>query len=180
MPENIASVIFKTKKPKVAVLIADGYSTKDVNVILDLLIENGAKPVLVTPKLGMVRSQEGDFLRGERSIAIVRARDFDAVYVPSGIVCAENLRKDSLAVDFISDAFMHHRVIGASGSGAKVVGESHLGRMPAFSDMLDKIICGDGLAVAANGSAYDIGMDFIYSIAERLDLYQAEYSEASA
>lgn len=180
MPEVISSIVFKTKKPKVAVLIADGYSTKDLNIILDLSIENGAKPVIVTPRMGMVRSEEGDFLRGERSIAIVRARDFDAVFVPSGNIGAQNLRKDSLAVDFINEAFTHHRVIGASGKGASVVSESHLGRMPAFSEMCDKIICGDGLAIAANGTAYDVGMDFIYSIAERLELYNCEYSEASA
>ncbi len=181
MPETVKTTLFKIKNPKVAVLVAEGYSTKDLNIILDLIIENGAKPVIVTPKMGLVRSLEGNFIRSDRSVPIVKARDFDAIFVPDGAESAKNLIVDCLVIDFINEAFLHHRVIGASGSGAKVVSESHLGRMPVFADIHEnKIICGNGLAVASNGTAIDVGMDFLYEIAERLDMYDAEYTEASA
>jgi putative intracellular protease/amidase len=177
VPDSLKSVLFKTSTPKVAVLLADGYSTKDLNEILDLLIENGAKPVIVSSNFAMIKSEDGDLLRADRNMSLVRPRDFDAVFIPSGEGAATRLIQDSLVIDFIAHAFMHHRVIGASGSGARVVCESNLGRMPVFNDMhLHKMICSNGLAIAAKGTAIDVGMDFIYAIADRMGTYQAEYT----
>lgn len=181
MPNSLNSVLFKTNTPSVAILLADGYSTKDLNEILDLLIENGARPVIVSSNYGMVKSEDGVLLRADRNMSLVRPRDFDAIFIPSGEGAATKLIQDSLVIDFIGHAFMHHRVIGASGSGARVVCESQIGRMPVFDDMhANKMICSNGLAIAAKGTAIDVGMDFIYAIAERMGIYQAEYSPASA
>jgi len=175
--DSLTSVLFNHSTPKVAILLADGYSSKDLNVILDILIENGARPVIVSSNLGMVKSEEGDLLRADRNMSLVRPRDFDAIYIPAGEGAALKLSKDSLAIDFIAHAFMHHRVVGASGSGAKVVCKSDIGRMPIFNEMhQEKTICSNGLAVTTTGTAYDVGMDFIYAIADRLGIYQAEYT----
>lgn len=177
MPNSLNSVLFRHSSPRVAILLADGYSTKDLNVILDLLIENGAKPVIVSSGVGFLKSEEGDLLRADRNMSLVRSRDFDAIYIPSGEGAATKLSADSLAIDFIGDAFMHHRVIGASGTGARVVCKSDIGRMPVFDDMhQDKTICSNGLAISATGTAYDVAMDFIYAIADRIGIYQAEYT----
>lgn len=177
MPHSLKSVLFKTRAPRVALLLADGYSTKDLNVIFDLLIENGAKPVIVSSNFGMIKSEDGDLLRADRNMSLVRPRDFDAIFIPSGEGAATRLIQDSLVIDFIAHAFMHHRVIGASGAGARVVCESHIGRMPVFDDMhKHKTICSNGLVIAAKGTAIDIGMDFIYTIADRMQTYQAEYT----
>lgn len=177
MPHSLSSVLFKTRTPRVAILLADGYSTTDLNAIVDLLIENGAKPVIVSSNFGMIKSEEGDLLKADRNMSLVRPRDFDAIFIPSGDEAATRLIQDSLVIDFIAHAFMHHRVIGASGSGARVVCESHIGRMPVFNDMhLHKTICSNGLAIAAKGTAIDVGMDFIYAIADRVGTYQAEYT----
>lgn len=177
MPDSVNSVLFRQSSPRVAILLADGYSNKDLNVILDLLIENGAKPVIVSSHVGLIESEEGDFLRADRNISLVRSCDFDAIYIPAGEEAALKLCKDSLAIDFIGDAFMHHRVVGASGSGARVVCKTQIGRMPVFDDMhKNKTICGNGLAVSANGTAFDVGMDFIYALADRIGIYQAEYT----
>ncbi len=181
MPDSLNSVLFRTSTPKVAILLADGYSTKDLNEILDLLIENGARPVIVSSNFAMIKSEEGELLRADRNMSLVRPRDFDAIFIPSGEGAATKLIQDSLVIDFIGHAFMHHRVIGASGAGARVVCESHIGRLPVFNDMhQNKMICSNGLAISATGTAIDVGMDFIYAIADRMGIYQAEYSPASA
>ena len=177
MPDSINSVLFRQSSPRVAILLADGYSTKDLDIILDLLIENGAKPIIVSSNAGLIKSEEGEVLRADRTISLVRPQDFDAIFIPAGDGAALKLANDSLAIDFIGEAFMHHRVVGASGSGASVVCKSQIGRMPVFDDMhKDKTICGNGLAISANGTAYDVAMDFIYAIADRIGIYQAEYT----
>ncbi|MFC4023425.1 catalase [Oceanobacillus longus] len=109
---------------KVAVLITDGYSGKEVHSILTDLDSKGLQPEIVSDKLGMVTGTEGIQVEAQHTFLTADSVLFDAVYVATGD--ASNQKFFEKASYFVQEAFSHFKPIGATHDGVKILQENNL------------------------------------------------------
>jgi catalase len=101
---------------RVALLVADGVNGKAMNALHAELLRQGAVPRFVGPRLGAVRTTEGDEIDVEVSLETAPAVLFDAAVAPDG-AAAQALSKIGLALEFIKDQYRHCKPILALGVG---------------------------------------------------------------
>ena len=96
----------------VAILVTDGADGGVVQAVKAAAEADGATVKIVAPKIGGVTLKNGKFLAADGQLAGTPSVLFDAVaLVLSDEGCAELLR-ESAAVDFASNAFVHLKAIG--------------------------------------------------------------------
>lgn len=104
---------------RVALMAADGAEQAEVTVIREVLAEAGAEPLVVSPKKHELRlwlgADWGERLPVDKALGGVQAGDFDALIVIGGILAADILRSDPLAVRLVRDALDQGRPVGAMG-----------------------------------------------------------------
>lgn len=131
---------------RVAMLIDDGVDELCVARLIAELDRAGAQVQLVAPQIAPVSTQLGGMLSPEHSVAGVRAADFDAVCVPSGLFCAETLQLSDEALSFVQQAYDHGKTLAATGEGVQVL--RALGLPVEGGDALDEpepgVIVGHG------------------------------------
>ncbi|HEX8705664.1 MAG TPA: catalase [Myxococcaceae bacterium] len=125
--ENSPKDSIRTRK--VAVLVADGYSSKEVDAVRKALMAGGAIVDLVAPRLGPIKSDEGDAETTVKTFLTAHSVLYDAVYVPGGQKSIATLSLLVDAVDFVRDAYRHCKAVGFSGEGTQLVEVAGLGKM---------------------------------------------------
>ncbi|MCL5006089.1 MAG: type 1 glutamine amidotransferase [Acidobacteria bacterium] len=101
------------KGKRIAVLVADQYQELEVWYPLLRFREDGAETVAVGFEAGKTyHSKKGYPVEADKSIADVRAEDFDAVVIPGGWA-PDFLRQDERMVNFVRDMNAAGKVIGA-------------------------------------------------------------------
>jgi len=115
--ENTPKVSIKGRK--VAVLAADGVSESEIQPVRAALLAAGAVVDIVAPRLGNLKSAEGGSVPVTRIAPSAPSVIFDAVLVPGSQASVEMLKKDSLALHFVNEAFKHYKPIAATGEGVE-------------------------------------------------------------
>lgn len=100
------------KGRKVAILAGEGVDCKHVDVLKTLLSAQGAMAEVIAPTAGTIRPKSGKAIVVDRPLTNAPSVVYDAVFVPGGS-SAKTLAKMSLAIQFVSDAFVHGKPIGA-------------------------------------------------------------------
>ena len=96
----------------VAILVTDGAVGAVINAVMKAARAEGASVKVVAPKVGGVTLKDGKTLPVDGQLAGTPSVLFDAVaLVLSKDGCAD-LLKESAAVDFVSNAFVHLKAIG--------------------------------------------------------------------
>ena len=89
---------------KIAILVAKGFEQVELTEPRRALQEAGAETVIVSPEDGTVRGWNktdwGDDVAVDRSLADASADDFDGLLLPGGVMNPDNLRQDERAVEF--------------------------------------------------------------------------------
>jgi len=109
------------KTRKVAVLLADGFDDQTVEEMNTALLNAGAAPKIVAPRLGTLTGSNASKLKADFSFLTAASVLFDAVYVPGGEASIDALNTQPEAVEFVSEAYKHCKSIAASGAGADFV-----------------------------------------------------------
>jgi catalase len=130
---------------KVAILVADGSSARDVSTISGALEDAGAHALVIAAKLGVVAGDGGAIPIDHRFVTMP-AVVFDAVYLPSGSDAAATLAASSLARNFVAEAFAHAKAIASSDDGAIVLREAGI---PQGDEEVEGILIGDARSIAA-------------------------------
>ncbi|MBC5764118.1 catalase [Ramlibacter albus] len=102
---------------KVAVVVAQGVELGAFKVIQQALLDAGASTRVVASHLGFITSSSGQQLPVDHTFATMPSVMFDAVLVPGGPSCAQNLLASGDAVHFVLEAYRHCKplcVIGES------------------------------------------------------------------
>ena len=117
---------------RIAILVADGVDAASLRAVREALLEQGALPALVAPRLGRVADSNGREHWIEQSLLTGSSVLFDAVYVPGGDGVAA-LADERDAVDWIAEAWRHCKPIAASGEGTLLIRRAPgvLDRLPA-------------------------------------------------
>ncbi|HEY0195383.1 MAG TPA: catalase HPII, partial [Kofleriaceae bacterium] len=97
---------------KVGVLISDGFDRALVEQLTAALTQEHAAVELVAPKIGGARSADGQLRVADHIIGGGPSVIFDAVAVMPGAASVNALIDEPAAIDWVSDAYNHCKVIG--------------------------------------------------------------------
>jgi catalase len=106
---------------KIAILTADGCDDNDLNTVLAALAKAGAQAKIIAPRLGYLRTKDGNDVKIHFSLLTASSVLFDAVYVPDGVESSASLKTDPAALEFVSEAYKHAKALAASGAGAELL-----------------------------------------------------------
>ena len=115
------SVGIRTRK--IAIFIADGIDAAAVGSIQQALKGEGARPVLVGPRVGPFRAANGSVVEAEASFETDPGVCFDALVLPGGVAAVATLRGDARALDSIKDQYRHCKTILAVGAMRAILDE---------------------------------------------------------
>ncbi|MFN8075777.1 MAG: catalase [Kineosporiaceae bacterium] len=106
---------------RVAVLVADGYSSADVAGIVEALKAAGVRWEFVGSRLGVIRPVRGAAVTATASLLTAKSVQYDATFVPGGAAAATALAGNGDAVQWIEETFRHHKALGAAGEARTLV-----------------------------------------------------------
>jgi catalase len=106
---------------KVAILATDGVDDTDLKGMKKALLDAGALPKVVAPRLGLLTSAKGAQVPIDFSFLTSSSVLFDAVYIPGGDKSVQTLRQEGEAVAFAKEAYKHCKTIGANGAGTELL-----------------------------------------------------------
>ena len=155
------------KSRKVAIAVADGVDTAQVNAIKAALIKAGALPQIVAPHIGEVTGADGkSTLAVDKTYANSGSVVFDAVFVPGGAQSIATLLPQEPVRHFIFEAYKHGKAIAAVGEGLDLLAASQLDGLPQH-DAKKLVPLANTKGVVTAGDASDlkgIGEQFIEAI----------------
>ena len=112
-----------------AMLSAIGFLT------LGALMAGGAIVDLVAPRLGTLKSREGDKEEPVKTFLTAHSVLYDAVYVPGGEKSIATLSLLADAVDFVRDAYRHCKAVGFSGEATQLVEVAGLSKIATMQPL---------------------------------------------
>ncbi|MBC7994283.1 MAG: catalase [Rhizobacter sp.] len=104
---------------KVAILLANGVIGEPLVAMQEALMNAGAVPVLIAPRLGAVTAEDGTRFDPAGSLENSPSVLFDAVVLPDGEACVTTLARLGQAREFVINQYRHCKpmlVLGASKS----------------------------------------------------------------
>ena len=94
---------------KVAILVADGFEQVELTEPRQALEDAGAQTKIVSPATEHVQGwhhfDKGDNFRVDVPLISAKAEDFDALLLPGGVANPDQLRANTMAVDFVKAFF---------------------------------------------------------------------------
>jgi catalase len=110
---SIIGKLLQTLKGRViALLVSDGVDCGLIESLRQAVQKEGAKVKLVAPHVGGAKTGDGKLLEADMQLAGAPSIFFDAVTVIVSETGARELAREAAALDFLSDAFNHLKVIG--------------------------------------------------------------------
>jgi catalase len=106
---------------KVAVLAADGLDMISVRRVMQELTDAGLQCQVVAPHLGHIGTASGRTLAVDFTFSNTSSVMFDAVLLPGGVACADELCRLGLAVHFALEAYKHCKPICAINEGVRLL-----------------------------------------------------------
>jgi catalase len=123
----VRTKIASVRTRRVAVLAGDGVDGDDVRAVREALTREGAKGLIVAPRLGELATASGSPLRADFSFATAGSSVlFDAVYVPGGDASVDALAREPRVPRFLEEAYGHAKAIGATGAGRRLLDVARL------------------------------------------------------
>ncbi len=98
----------------VGILYADGSDGAEIDAVVAAVTKAKGKAVLIAPKVGGAKLSDGSLRKADGQLAGTPSQLFDAVALVLSTDGAAILSKDSAALDFVANAFVHLKAIGAS------------------------------------------------------------------
>jgi catalase len=152
------------KSRKVAILAVDGVSASQVMVMKDALQDAGAMAEVISTSGGVIKSDEGQEMKVDKTFLTSSSTMYDAVYIPGGlhsVVAA--LIQNSDALEFVSEAFKHYKPIAATGEGVDLLKHSDLKGIDLSSSAFTEE---QGVLTDQRGQNPDFASSFIDAIAQ--------------
>ncbi|MET3493367.1 catalase [Variovorax boronicumulans] len=143
---------------KVAILVADGVEGASIGKLVSALVQAGAVPRLVGPRLGAYKAAGGETLEADASMENSPGFLFDALVLPDGLAAVEALAADGHSMEFVKDQYRHCKTILALGASQALLAEAGIPMsLPDGSD-------DPGLILADAAQADAAAVDFIAAV----------------
>lgn len=109
------------KGRSVAVLITDGFNSKEVDLIKSKLEAEKAKAEFVALRLGEHESSDGKVINVTKIFKTTSSVLHDAVYIPGDTSSIQSLLMEADVIHFINEAFKHYKTIGFSPEATELI-----------------------------------------------------------
>jgi catalase len=146
---------------KVAVLLADGAEGAGLAAMVTTLMEQGAVPRLVAPRLGTYQASGGQMFEADATLENNPGFLFDALVLPDGVGAVETLAADGHTMDFVKDHYRHCKTIIAFGASRTLLEQAGLPKTLPDGSADPGLILADGADAAGVASAV---ADFITAL----------------
>ncbi len=124
-PSPTLSILHKAKATlkgrKVGCLVADGADLATVRELKSAAKRMGADFAVIAPTITGAVAEDGTMIEADFQLAGGSSVLFDTVFLALSEVAAAKLTNESAAVDFVSNAFAHLKVIGATSGAAPLL-----------------------------------------------------------
>ena len=120
------------------ILIADGSDGVVIKRIKKAVIDAGGSVKIVAPKVGGAKLADGSMMEADGQLAGTPSVLFDAVAVILSDEGGKALSKESAAIDFVSDAFVHLKAIAVDKGGHALLKVANVGQDAGVVDASDK------------------------------------------
>ena len=97
---------------KIGLLMSDGAPQRTLDQLCKVVQKEGATVELIAPKIGGIKSDNGQIITPKHAIAAAPPVFYDAVILVLSEADAKALQHDPVAMNFIRDAHTHLKVIG--------------------------------------------------------------------
>lgn len=169
-PSPELSIVLSTRNDtirtrKIAILTADGCEDNDLNQVLEALTAGGAQAKIVAPRLGYLRTKQGNNIKIHCSLLTASSVLFDAVYIPGGAESIAALKADPAASEFVYEAYKHAKPIAASGAGAEILRNLSIVNVSPDSKK-SRQPKDEAVVVAKDGAVDKMVEDFIMAISK--------------
>ena len=147
------------KARKIAILVAPGVEGGSITQLQAALLAESAVPRLVAPRIGALKTAQGDMLDADASLENEPGFLFDALVLPDGQAAVDALAMDGHTMEFIKDQYRHGKTLLVLGAATALLDKA--GVPAALPDGKPD----PGVIVAASGSAAQAIKSFIKAIA---------------
>ena len=106
---------------KVAILMATGVDGASITAVQAALLDAGAVPVLVAPRLGTVVAADGVELEANGSLENSSPVVFDALVLPDGADAVALLARHGQTMEFVANQYRHCKTILVLGASAALL-----------------------------------------------------------
>ena len=129
---------------KVAMLLADGVNGDALMAVHAALGAAGAVPKLIAPRIGLVKTAEGNSLMADASLETEPGFLFDALVLPDGQEAVAALSRDAKTMEFIRDQYRHCKSILVMGASTALMSKA------GIPDMLPDGQADSGVVVSSS------------------------------
>ncbi|GAB1596991.1 catalase [Lysobacter claricitrinus] len=106
---------------QIALVVADGVDGATISALQAGLLDEGAVPRLVAPRIGPVRTSDGVALDADASLENEPAFLFDAIVLPDGATAVDTLLANGHALAGLKDQYRHCKTILALGDSRRLI-----------------------------------------------------------
>jgi catalase len=124
----------------VGILYADGSDGTEIDAVVAAVTKAKGKAVLIAPKVGGAKLADGSNRKADGQLAGTPSQLFDAVALVLSDGGTEMLLKESAAVDFVANAFVHLKAIGANDTAQPLLDKARVEPDDGITDLGDDFI----------------------------------------
>jgi len=143
---------------KIALLVTHGVIGASLLAVQAALHAEGAVTVVVAPRLGAIKTADGEAIDAPASFENSPSVLFDAVVLPDGEVGVKSLLRHAQALDFVADQFRHGKTLLAIGASKALLERAGVEALLASGD------ADPGVLLAASDKDEAITTAFITAI----------------
>ena len=110
----------------VGILIADGSDGAEIDAVVAAVTKAKGKAVLIAPKVGGAKLADGSIRKADGQLAGTPSQLFDAVAIVLSAEGTAMLLTESAAIDFVANAFVHLKAIGASDAAQPLLDKANV------------------------------------------------------
>ena len=110
----------------VGILYADGSDGAEIDAVVAAVAKAKGRAVLIAPKVGGAKLADGSVRKADGQLAGTPSQLFDAVAIILSAEGTAMLLKESAAVDFAANAFVHLKAIGANDAAQPLLDKANV------------------------------------------------------
>jgi len=139
---------------KIAILAANGVEAEAIDALQGALLEAGAVPYIIAPRLGPVKTASGEALDASGTLENSAPVLFDAVVLPDGDAGVKLLAAHGQTMEFISNQYRHGKTILALGASKALLDKAGISPALPSGEADSGVLLADGDDIVAAASAF--------------------------
>ncbi len=124
----------------VGILYADGSDGAEIDAVVAAVTKAKGKAVLIAPKVGGAKLADGSHRKADGQLSGTPSQLFDAVALVLSTAGTEMLLKESAAIDFVANAFVHLKAVGANEAAQPLLDKARVETDNGITDLGNKFI----------------------------------------